>query len=107
VLRLLNRQLRVPGEPHDPVAGELQVTIANAPQLLYLQLPDTRLTDHSTLICCHVPADACAAMDLALFEQQKGPTLELDAPQLQVIHTHPAMHAATLPAPPARCWHRR
>lgn len=48
VARLLGRQLRAPGEPHDAVA------------------------------------DARAAMDLALFEQQKGPTPALEAPQLQV-----------------------
>jgi hypothetical protein len=40
-------------------------------------------------------------MDLALFEQQKGPTLGLDAPQLQVIDRH--LVTESLPAPPARC----
>lgn len=47
--RLLGKQLRQPGEPHD------------------------------------VTADARAAMDLALYEQQKGPTPPLPAPDLQVL----------------------
>jgi len=49
VRRLLGKQLRQPGEPHD------------------------------------VTADARAAMDLALYEQQKGPTPPLPAPDLQVL----------------------
>lgn len=42
---------------------------------------------HGTDMMRYLHADARAAMDLALYEQQKGPTLGLDAPQLQVLVT--------------------